>query len=63
MNLAEDAALASNPARYDRKKYAGTSVHLREGDVIVQQAANNGSINRGTQPCPILFVLMDSRES
>jgi hypothetical protein len=28
----------------------------------VQQATNHAWINRGTQPCRILFVLMDSRE-
>jgi mannose-6-phosphate isomerase-like protein (cupin superfamily) len=39
-----------------------TSVHLKQGDVIVQQATNHAWINRGTQPCRILFVLMDSRE-
>jgi mannose-6-phosphate isomerase-like protein (cupin superfamily) len=39
-----------------------TSVHLKQGDVIVQQATNHAWINRGTQPCRILFVLMDSKE-
>jgi mannose-6-phosphate isomerase-like protein (cupin superfamily) len=39
-----------------------TSVHVKEGDVIVQQATNHGWINHGTQPCRILFVLMDSKE-
>jgi mannose-6-phosphate isomerase-like protein (cupin superfamily) len=38
------------------------SVHLKQGDVIVQQATNHGWVNRGTQPCRILFVLMDSKE-
>ena len=37
-------------------------VHLKQGDVIVQQATNHAWINRGTQPCRILFVLMDSKE-
>ncbi len=32
------------------------------GDVVVQQATNHGWINHGTQPCRILFVLMDSRQ-
>jgi mannose-6-phosphate isomerase-like protein (cupin superfamily) len=40
-----------------------TSVHLRQGDVIVQQATNHAWINRDTLPCRILFVLMDSKES
>jgi mannose-6-phosphate isomerase-like protein (cupin superfamily) len=39
-----------------------TSVRLRKGDVIVQQATNHAWINRGTEPCRILFVLMDSKE-
>ena len=37
-------------------------VHLNPGDVVVQQATNHGWINHGTQPCRILFVLMDSKE-
>jgi len=37
-------------------------VHLKPGDVVVQQATNHAWINRGTQPCRILFVLMDSKE-
>jgi len=39
-----------------------TSVHLQQGDVIVQQATNHGWVNHGTKPCRILFVLMDSKE-
>jgi hypothetical protein len=39
-----------------------TSVHLNQGDVIVQQATNHGWVNHGTKPCRILFVLMDSKE-
>jgi mannose-6-phosphate isomerase-like protein (cupin superfamily) len=39
-----------------------TRVHLRQGDVIVQQATNHAWINRSTQPCRILFVLMDAKE-
>ena len=37
-------------------------VHLKPGDVIVQQATNHAWVNRGTAPCRIAFVLMDSRE-
>jgi hypothetical protein len=37
-------------------------VHLKPGDVVVQQATNHGWINHGTQPCRILFVLMDSQQ-
>src|SRR5260370_14508738 len=39
-----------------------TTVHLKQGDVVVQQATNHGWINHGTQPCRILFVLLDSRQ-
>ena len=39
-----------------------TSVHLKPGDVVVQQATNHAWINRGTEPCRILFVLMDSKQ-
>ena len=39
-----------------------TSVHLRQGDVIVQQATNHAWINRGKDPCRILVVLMDSQD-
>src|SRR5262245_33741926 len=37
-------------------------VLLRPGDVVVQQATNHAWVNRGTQPCRILFVLMDAKE-
>ena len=37
-------------------------VHLKAGDVVVQQATNHAWINRGTQPCRIVFVLIDSRQ-
>ena len=37
-------------------------VHLKQGDVIVQQATNHAWINRGKEPCRILVVLMDSKD-
>jgi mannose-6-phosphate isomerase-like protein (cupin superfamily) len=37
-------------------------VHLRPGDTIVQQATNHAWVNRGTEMCRILFVLMDSKQ-
>jgi hypothetical protein len=37
-------------------------VHLKAGDTVVQQATNHAWINRGTQMCRILFVLMDSKQ-
>jgi mannose-6-phosphate isomerase-like protein (cupin superfamily) len=39
-----------------------SSVHLKPGDVVVQQATNHAWVNRGSQPCRILFVLMDSKQ-
>jgi mannose-6-phosphate isomerase-like protein (cupin superfamily) len=35
--------------------------HLKSGDVVVQQATNHAWINRGTEPCRILFVLIDAK--
>ena len=37
-------------------------VHLKAGDVVVQQATNHAWINRGTVPCRVAFILMDSQE-
>jgi mannose-6-phosphate isomerase-like protein (cupin superfamily) len=37
-------------------------VHLKPGDVVIQQATNHAWINRGTQPCRILAVLIDAQE-
>jgi mannose-6-phosphate isomerase-like protein (cupin superfamily) len=39
-----------------------TSVHLKPGDTVVQQATNHAWINRGQEPCRVLFVLMDSKQ-
>lgn len=38
------------------------TVHLKAGDVVVQQATNHAWLNHGTQPCRIIFVLMDSKQ-
>ena len=37
-------------------------VHVKAGDVIVQQATNHAWLNRGHEPCRIAFVLIDSQE-
>jgi mannose-6-phosphate isomerase-like protein (cupin superfamily) len=37
-------------------------VHLKAGDVVVQQATNHAWINRGKAPCRVAFILMDSQE-
>src|SRR5438094_10607042 len=39
-----------------------TVVHIKSGDIVVQQATNHAWINRTAQPCRILFVLADSRQ-
>jgi mannose-6-phosphate isomerase-like protein (cupin superfamily) len=39
-----------------------TTVHVKAGDIVVQQATNHAWINHGTVPCRILFVLMDSKQ-
>ena len=38
------------------------TVHLKAGDVVVQQATNHAWLNRGKMPCRIIFVNMDSKE-
>ena len=37
-------------------------VHLKAGDVVVQQATNHAWVNRGSAPCRVAFILMDSQE-
>ncbi|TMH45477.1 MAG: cupin domain-containing protein, partial [Betaproteobacteria bacterium] len=37
-------------------------VHLKAGDVVVQQATNHACVNRGREPCRIAFILLDSQE-
>ena len=38
------------------------TVHLKPGDVVVQQATNHAWLNRGKEPCRVLIVLMDSKQ-
>jgi uncharacterized cupin superfamily protein len=35
-------------------------VHLKAGDVVVQQATNHAWMNRGSEPCRIAFILVDA---
>jgi mannose-6-phosphate isomerase-like protein (cupin superfamily) len=37
-------------------------VHVKAGDVVIQQATNHAWVNRGKEPCRIVFVLMDSEQ-
>ncbi len=39
-----------------------SEVHLKAGDVLIQQGTNHAWVNRGTEPCRIAFVLIDSKE-
>jgi hypothetical protein len=39
-----------------------SEVHLRAGDVLVQQGTNHAWVNRGSAPCRIAFVLIDALE-
>ena len=39
-----------------------SEVHLRAGDVLVQQGTNHAWANRGTGPCRIAFVLIDAAD-
>ena len=40
----------------------GSSVHLKEGDALVQRATLHNWANRGTEPCVIAFILIDAQE-
>jgi hypothetical protein len=37
-----------------------SAVHLKAGDILVQQGTNHAWVNRGTAPCRIAFVLVDA---
>jgi quercetin dioxygenase-like cupin family protein len=37
-----------------------SEVHLKAGDVLVQQGTNHAWVNRGTKACRIAFVLIDA---
>lgn len=38
-----------------------SEVHLKAGDVLVQQATNHGWVNNEDKPCRIAFVLIDAQ--
>ncbi len=37
-------------------------IHLKAGDVLVQQGTNHAWVNRGVETCRIAFVLIDAKE-
>jgi mannose-6-phosphate isomerase-like protein (cupin superfamily) len=39
-----------------------SEVHLKAGDILVQQGTNHAWVNRGTETCRICFVLIDAEE-
>jgi hypothetical protein len=39
-----------------------SEIHLKAGDVLVQQGTNHAWVNRGNGPCRIAFVLIDAKE-
>jgi mannose-6-phosphate isomerase-like protein (cupin superfamily) len=38
------------------------TVHLKAGDVAIQQATNHAWLNHSKEPCRVIFVLMDSKQ-
>ena len=38
-----------------------TTVHLKEGDVMVQRGTIHNWINRGTEPCKLAVILIDAK--
>jgi mannose-6-phosphate isomerase-like protein (cupin superfamily) len=39
-----------------------TEVHMKAGDVLVQQGTNHAWVNNGTRPCRIAFILIDAKQ-
>ena len=37
-----------------------SAVHVKAGDVLVQQATNHAWVNNGNKPCRIAFILIDA---
>jgi len=37
-----------------------SEVHLKAGDVVIQQGTNHAWVNRGTEPCRVAFILIDA---
>jgi quercetin dioxygenase-like cupin family protein len=37
-----------------------TEIHLKAGDVLIQQGTNHAWVNNGDKPCRIAFVLIDA---
>lgn len=39
-----------------------SSVHMKAGDMMVQQATNHAWVNRGTEVCRVAFIMIDAAE-
>jgi naringenin degradation protein FdeH len=39
-----------------------SEVHLKAGDILVQQGTNHAWVNNGTETCRIAFILIDAQE-
>ena len=39
-----------------------SEIHLKAGDVLIQQGTNHAWVNRGRESCRIAFVLIDAKE-
>ena len=39
-----------------------SEIHLKPGDVLIQQGTNHAWVNRGNQPCQVAFILVDAKE-
>ncbi len=38
-----------------------SQIHVKAGDVLVQQATNHAWVNNGSKPCRIAFILIDAK--
>jgi mannose-6-phosphate isomerase-like protein (cupin superfamily) len=38
-----------------------SEVHVKAGDVLVQQGTNHAWVNNGTKPCRVVFILIDGK--
>jgi len=39
-----------------------SQVHLKPGDVVIQQGTNHAWVNCGAEPCRIAFILIDAKD-
>jgi hypothetical protein len=39
-----------------------SEVHLKAGDILIQQATNHAWVNRSTAVCKIAFILIDAHD-